>query len=214
MIYTENIMICISAPLLVTLLFLRGGMRRFVLAFLMGMLCCLLSGYLGGFFNLISGAPAEETAVFISPVIEEILKLLPLLFCIAVFEMGDRLLLPIAVAVGAGFATFENCCFLLQNGAGSILYTAIRGLGAGVMHVVAMLLLRAGIFIAQRYRVLSAATITGALTLSVVFHGLYNLLAAERGFAAYIGYCMPLAVAAFYYYIHRAFLMPEKTPEA
>lgn len=36
----------------------------------------------------------------------------------------------------ASFATFENVCYLTQNGAGQFVYLLIRGFGTGAMHIV------------------------------------------------------------------------------
>ena len=120
MIYAENILLCIAIPLAVSLLFIRGESRRFVGAFLLGMGMCLLGAYISGFLNLVTGMGENDTAIFISPIVEEILKLFPLLFFLAVFEPEDRSLTMLAVAIGAGFATFENCCYILTSGAESL----------------------------------------------------------------------------------------------
>ncbi|MBR0464101.1 MAG: PrsW family intramembrane metalloprotease [Clostridia bacterium] len=201
MIYSENILICIGAPLLVAAFFLRGQVRRFVSAFLAGMIICLLTGYINGFIHLVSGEALEETAVYISPVVEEIMKLLPLLFILLVFDPGEAELLQTAVAVGAGFATFENCCYILSSGVDSLIYTLVRGLAVGVMHIMSIMLLHLGMTIARRYRVLTATTIIGATALSIIFHGLYNLLVSQPGINMAIGYCLPLCVAAIYYLV-------------
>lgn len=47
---------------------------------------CLLSAYLNTFFARLYQADAVNAATQIAPVVEEILKLLPLLFFLAVFE--------------------------------------------------------------------------------------------------------------------------------
>ena len=80
MIYAENILICIAVPLVIALMFLRGGGRKFVVTFLLGMVVCLLSAYMSGFCQNVFDLSAEETSVFISPITEEIMKLLPIMF--------------------------------------------------------------------------------------------------------------------------------------
>ena len=210
MIYSENILICISAPLFVAVFFLRGRTRTFVVAFLAGMIVSLLSGYISGFINLVSGADLEETAIYVSPIIEEIMKLLPLLLGVLVLGIGEEDMLVTAVAIGTGFATLENCCCILQAGADSLLYTLTRGLAVGVMHVVCMMLLNLGLVSAKRLHAVSAVTTVGALSLSVVFHGLYNLLVSRPGVNAIIGYCLPLLAAGAYYVICVPMLMDRE----
>ena len=52
MIYAENILLCIGIPFLVSLLFIRGETRRYIAAFLLGMVMCLIAAYISGFFNI------------------------------------------------------------------------------------------------------------------------------------------------------------------
>ena len=204
MIYSENILICIAIPLAITLLFIRGNARRFVLSFLIGMGVCLISAYINGFINSISGYSPENMAVYISPLVEETLKFFPVLFYMFVFVPSDRYLLVTSVAIGAGFATFENCCYLLSSGAASLRYMLIRGLAVGVMHIISMLTLAFGLVLVRRVRLLSLPGIAGAFSLSVIFHGLYNLLVSEPGISSAIGYILPLATAALLYFPYRS----------
>ena len=43
MIYAENILLCIAIPLAISLLFVRGEVRRYIAAFLLGMGVCLIA---------------------------------------------------------------------------------------------------------------------------------------------------------------------------
>ena len=51
--------------------------------------------------------------------------------------------------------------------------------------------------------------ITGALTLSMIFHALYNLLVSERGITSAIGYGLPLITAAAIYIVYRKRLLKK-----
>ncbi len=206
MIYTENILICIAMPLLISLLFVRGSARRFVAAFLIGMGVCLLSAYISGFVNLASGMGAEDTAIFISPIVEELIKLLPILFFLFLFAPKDTTLIPLAIGIGAGFATFENCCYILSAGAESLPYILIRGVAVGVMHIVSVVAVTLGLVTARRFKLLSLPGITGALALSMTFHALYNLLVSETGITSTIGYALPLLTAGVMYLPYRRLL--------
>ena len=77
MIYSENILICIAVPLIVSMLFIQGNARRFVFGFLVGMATCLLAAYISGYIDLVAGNGRDWTAVYVSPIVEEIMKLLP-----------------------------------------------------------------------------------------------------------------------------------------
>ena len=202
MIYAENILICIATPLLITMFFVRGHVKRFVAAFLLGMSMCLLAAYISGFASVRSGLGAEDTAIFISPIVEEIMKLLPILFFLFMFSPEDESLLPLAAGIGAGFATFENCCYILSFGAESLPFILVRGIAVGVMHIVSTLAVTLAIMMARRYHTLSLAGILGALAASMTFHGLYNLLVSRSGVTAAIGFAMPLVLAAVLYFIY------------
>ncbi len=204
MIYSENILLCIALPLLIVCCYLRGNVLRFVIAFLVGMVACLISSYISGFFGLLAGSTVNETAVYISPLVEEMLKLLPLLFYFFVFLPNAEDMVRSAVAIGAGFATFENCCYLLLSGAENLTYTLIRGLAVGVMHIVCMLALTLGLILVRRFRVISLTGVVGAMTLSMTFHGLYNLLVSVPGVSSWIGYVLPLLTAILLFYPYRA----------
>lgn len=196
MIHAENILICIMFPILVSMFFVRGNARRFTFAFVTGMLVCLVSAYLSGYVNYLGYMDAEETAIFISPIIEEIIKFLPLIFYALLFEPKDDSLYIFATGIGAGFATFENCCYILSNGAGSLGFVMVRGMAVGVMHIVSVVALVIGLVLIRRFKALSVAGVTGALSMAVMFHALYNLLVSKPGISSIIGYCIPLVVAS------------------
>ena len=117
MTYIENIFLCLALPMLLSLLFTSGSPRRFTLFVVLGMATCLLSAYVSSFFMGRHQCSAVTTAIEIAPVCEEILKLLPLLLYFLIFEPGSHKLTPAAIGIAVGFATFENVCYLTENGA-------------------------------------------------------------------------------------------------
>ena len=203
MIYSENILLCITIPLAIALVFLRGSARRFTLSFIAGMVMCLLSAYISGYAGLVSGASANDTAVYFSPVIEETMKLLPTLFFLSMYEPNEEETLLWSVALGAGFATFENCCYLLGVGSESVQFTLIRGFAVGVMHVVSMVAVSLGILLARRYHTPPLAGTLGALAMSTTFHALYNLLVSEPGITSAVGFALPTLMVALLYIPYR-----------
>ena len=203
MIYAENILICIAGPLIVALAFTKDKARRFIAAFITGMVTCLIAAYIGGFFELKAGLGMENTAIFISPVVEEILKLIPMLLYLSLFEPSEEGMILTCTGIGTGFATFENCCQLLSAGSGSLPYIMVRGFAVGVMHIVSLLAMTFAFVVLRRRGALSVAVIIGALSMSTSFHGLYNLLVSSPGASTYIGYCLPLSVAVMLYLMRK-----------
>ena len=210
MIYSENLLLCIAVPLLIAVPFTRSGVRHTILSFLTGMVVCLLAAYISGFFKTLSTMGPKDTAVYISPVVEEIMKLLPLLFYLFVNRPKDDELLQMAVAVGVGFSTFENCCYLLAVGTESLSFTLIRGMAVGVMHIVSILFFAFGLVLIRRFRAITFPAVVGALALSSTFHGLYNLLVSEPGITSRIGYCLPMVAALTLFTLYRQIHEPAK----
>lgn len=193
--YIENIFICLAAPLLVAVLCLPGYRRRMILFLFAGMTACLFSSYISTFIAAAMKADRLLASIEIAPMIEEIMKLLPFLFYLMVFEpriedaSGGMLL------IAAGFATFENVCYLTTNGAENVFHLLVRGFGTGAMHVVCGALVSIGLFHLWDRLWLRAAGTVGLLSLAITYHGIYNILVSQTGIAAWIGYLIPLLTA-------------------
>ena len=76
---------------------------------------CLLSAYINTFFAALYAADTITATAEIAPVVEEVMKLLPLLFYLLVFEPEPVPIKNAAIIVALSFATFENVCYLIQN---------------------------------------------------------------------------------------------------
>lgn len=142
----ENVYVCPAAPLLLAILCLRGAGRRGLIFLLSGMTSCLLSAYISAWFAGAAGADLLTASYEIAPAVEEIMKFLPLLFYLLVFEPEKKSALSGALLVAVGFATFENVCFLTSYGASELLRLMIRGFGTGAMHVVCGMVVAVGLF--------------------------------------------------------------------
>ena len=59
MIYSENVLLCLVIPLLITFFFLQGLARKVMESFVFGMIWCLMSAYISGFAKVISGMSAR-----------------------------------------------------------------------------------------------------------------------------------------------------------
>ena len=203
MIYAENILICIVGPLIVALAFTKGKTKRFIGSFVVGMLACLFAAYIGGFWELKAALGREDTSIFISPVVEEIVKFIPMLLYVFMFEPNDEELILTCTGLGTGFATFENLCQLLAAGSESLPYILIRGFAVGIMHIVSVLIMTFAFIMLRRKSALSVAVIMGGLSLSTSVHSLYNLLVSAPGLSSYIGYVLPLTMAVILYFIRK-----------
>lgn len=191
MTYIENIFICLAIPLILSLFFIRGRACRFTLFVTIGMGICLLSAYVSSFFMGYYGATTAVTAIEITPVCEEVMKLLPLLFYFLIFEPRPKELPTAAIAIAVGFATFENVCYLTENGAANVYFLLIRGISAGALHILCGILTGFGISYVFRRRWLAVTGTVGILGACTGFHGIYNLLITADGTWKMAGYLFP-----------------------
>lgn len=99
MMYIENIFICISIPLLLSLIFIQGEARKYTLFVCIGMGICVLSAYVSSFFMNYYGVDTIEASIEITPVCEEVMKLFPLLFYILIFEPQRSQIPRVAIAI-------------------------------------------------------------------------------------------------------------------
>lgn len=208
--YIENVFVCLAIPLLIAVLCLRNKSRRMMLFLLSGTASCLLSSYISTFLAAAQGATMLEASLEISPLVEEILKLFPVLFYILVFEPEMRDAGDACLMTAIGFATFENVCFLMQNGAESLLLLAIRGAGTGVMHVVCAYIIAAGLVKLWNKEWLRMAGTIAFVALTVTYHGIYNILVSQTGTAAVTGYLIPMISVCIGLALRRRQLSREK----
>ena len=194
--YIENIYICIAAPLIMAIIALRGRRRRALIFMLAGMTTCLLSSYISTFFAIVTEADRNQTTWEITPMIEEVMKFLPILFYTLIFEPSRKEeIAENVILVAIGFATLENICYLTANGASEILLLIIRGFGTGAMHVVCGILVSAGmVYLWEEFWLKFAGTV-GLISLASTYHAIYNLLVSQDRPIAWIGYAIPLLTA-------------------
>ena len=192
--YIENIYICLAAPLLLAILCLKGNWRRALSFLLSGMTCCLCSAYISSFFAGISGISSGVALHAISPAVEEIVKFLPVLFYILLFEPKKDDSISGIILVAVGFATFENVCFLTSYGTSELIRLIIRGFGTGAMHVFCGVLLSVGIFYLWDRTDLRILGVFAVLCSAITFHAIFNIMVSSPGISTWIGSAVPLTL--------------------
>ncbi|MBQ4372124.1 MAG: PrsW family intramembrane metalloprotease [Firmicutes bacterium] len=196
--YIENIYICLAAPILLAIILLRREARGSLTFTLMGMTSCLLSAYVSSFAAGAAGLGLAEASFEIAPVVEEVMKSLPILFYLLVFapRKGDAIRGTIMVSVG--FATFENVCFLTSYGTEDLLRLLIRGFGTGAMHVTCGMVVAIGLFFLWDRAWLRVVGGFALLCFVIRFHSIYNLLVNGSGPVFWIGSAIPLTFILVY----------------
>lgn len=193
MIYAENILVLLVAPFFVGLFFLKREMKRFVGFFLIGAIICLLSSYINSFIAGLYGMPSIDAIIKITPVIEEVMKSLPLLFCMIIFTPKKEIIFHSAIALSIGFATFENCCYIVNHGAEDIYFILIRGFSVGTMHLLCGAMMGFALAFSISKKVISWIAIYASITLCISYHAIYNLIVSGGDHWQLYGYFLPFA---------------------
>lgn len=196
MTYIENVFLCLALPLLLTLPFTKTDTRRFTLFLTLGMGVCLLSAYVSSFFMTHYAMDSAAATLQITPICEEAMKLLPLLFYFLIFEPRPRALPAAAIALAAGFATFENACYLTEHGGDDFTVLLIRGFSAGALHILCGIFCGFGISYVFPRRWLALTGTVGIFGFCTGFHSIYNLLISAEGTWRIIGYLFPSLLIA------------------
>ena len=194
--YIENIYVCLAAPFLIAILCLNESHRRTMLFVLGGMTVCLLSSYISTYFAAIQDVDTISATINISPIVEEIMKFLPVMFYLIVFEPEKDKAVGALIMISIGFATFENVCYLIQNGAEKLTFLIIRGFGTGTMHVVCGMMIAIGLLYLWDRKWLRAVGLFGLITLAITYHSIYNMMVAQSGIVSALGYIIPIATVS------------------
>ncbi|MBO4326771.1 MAG: PrsW family intramembrane metalloprotease [Clostridia bacterium] len=196
--YIENTYICLAAPLLLTILCLRREGRRSLIFVLAGMTACLLSAYVSTYLTGIMGIDLAAASYEISPVVEEVMKSLPILFFLLVFEPDKKVAIGCSLMIAVGFATFENVCFLTSYGTSELLNLVIRGFGTGAMHVVCGMIIALGLFFLWDQVWLRVVGVFALLCFVITFHAIFNIFVNQSGIVFWIGSVIPLTAVFVY----------------
>ena len=132
-----------------------------------------------------------ELTIIVTPMTEEILKALPILFYALVISDKAETLFTASMAVGIGFAVLENIYYLFHVETWNILDAMLRAFGAGLMHGMCTLLVGAGITFVKKKRKLFWVGTFALLSTAIIYHGIYNMLVQSH--YVVIGHLLPIS---------------------
>lgn len=184
--------ICLAAPLSMMLLIFKGRSRAILAFLLAGVFMCLFAGEINGLIRASTEASLYSLTVNITPIVEEVLKALPVVFTAFLFRPRQQFLLESSIAVGVGFATMENVCLLFDSAsiisAGTIL---ARGFGAGMMHGISTLAVGFSMTYVSADKKISKTGTVAALSVAIIYHSVYNILVQSE--YPLLGILLPIA---------------------
>ena len=168
--------ISISIPLLLMALLMEKKTRLPISFMLIGIFVSVFASEVNGLFSNLLFMDMYSKTVIVTPISEEILKALPILYYAIVISDKRERLFTASMALGIGFALLENAYFLLNSDNFTIIIAIIRAFGAGLMHGMCTLLVGVGISFVKKKRKLFAVGTFGLLSTAIVYHGIYNIL--------------------------------------
>ena len=168
--------ISISIPLLLMALLMEKKARLPISFMIIGIFVSVFASEVNGLLSNLLSMDTYSITVIVTPVSEELLKALPVLYYAVVISDKRERLFTASMAIGIGFALLENAYFLLNSDNFTIIIAIIRAFGAGLMHGMCTLLVGVGISFVKKKRKLFAVGTFGLLSTAIVYHGIYNIL--------------------------------------
>ncbi len=188
---TYIIYICFLIPMVLSL-FIMGKKSRLVVGYvLIGTTVCILASELNTHIYLGLGKDMLYFSTTVSPVTEEILKALPILFYALIISDDRQKLAQSAFAVGLGFAIMENVIMITQNlYSVDIKWAIMRGFGASLMHSICTVAVGIGISFVRKKKKLFYCGTLSLLMLAITYHSIYNTLVMSP--QKYYGVILPI----------------------
>ena len=183
--------VSISVPMLLMALLVEKKARLPVVFMLIGIVVSVFAGEVNGVLSKVLSMDLYSITVIVTPVSEELLKALPLLYYALVISDKRERLFTASMAIGIGFAVLENAYYLVNYVNFSMISAVIRAFGAGLMHGMCTLLVGVGISFVKKKRKLFAVGTFGLLSTAIVYHGVYNILIQSKFSTA--GALLPIA---------------------
>ena len=173
--------VAIALPLALMLFAVRGRTRTIFAFMLCGLCACLAAAFINTAFLRFLSVSKFYMTVNVTPIIEEILKLLPLIVYTMAFKPERRDLLDAGIACGIGFAMLENALIIARAASSVSLFTAVvRGIGAGMMHALCVCIVAFGISLMQKRRKWFLPGTAALVICAMTVHSLYNILIQSR----------------------------------
>lgn len=168
--------VSIFVPVMLMALLVEKKARLPILFLLFGIFVSVFAAEVNGLLSNLLSLSKYDMTVIVTPVTEEILKALPILYYAVVISDQKEKLFTASMATGIGFAVLENAFYMLNSSNFSMLSAVIRAFGAGLMHGMCTLLVGVGISFVKKKSKLFAVGTFGLLSTAIVYHGIYNIL--------------------------------------
>lgn len=182
--------VAIFIPILLMACLVEKKARQPMIFFLIGIFLSVFASEINAYLRSILPMDTFEITIVVTPISEEILKALPILFFATVLAPKKEALFTASMAVGIGFAVLENAFYLLNSDSFNMIDAIVRAFGAGLMHGMCTLLVGVGISFVKKKQKLFVVGTFALLSTAITYHGIYNML-VQSDFEV-IGYLLPI----------------------
>ena len=183
--------VSIFVPILLMACLVEKKSRQPIIFVLIGIFLSVFASEVNAYLRNILPMSSFEITIIVTPISEEILKALPILFFATVLAPKKEALFTASMAVGIGFAVLENAFYMLTSNSFNMFDAIIRAFGAGLMHGMCTLLVGVGILFVRKKRKLFVVGTFAMLSTAITYHGIYNML-VQSDFQV-IGFLLPIA---------------------
>ena len=168
--------IYLAVPLSMMLFVFKGRSRALLGFLLAGVFMCLFAGEVNELIRSETALSVRVLTVNVTPIVEEMLKAIPVVALAILFKSDRQFLLECSIAVGVGFATMENACLLFDSSAAlSAGMIVARGFGAGMMHGVSTFTVGYFMTLVGSGKKFSFTGTVAALSVAIIYHSIYNI---------------------------------------
>ena len=183
--------ISIFVPIMLMANLIEKKARLPIVFVLTGMFISVFAAEVNGVLQAVLPLSHYKLTIIVTPISEEVLKALPILFYALVKSDKQEILFTASMATGIGFAVLENAYYLLNAETWNVMDAVIRAFGAGLMHGMCTLLVGVGItFVKKKRKVFWVGTFA-LLSTAITYHSIYNMLVQSR--YDVIGYLLPIS---------------------
>ena len=171
---------------------LLEGRGRWLVAFLiLGCYIALCAAEANSFIRGALRISSLELSLTFAPLVEELLKAIPVLAFAWLRSDRRSHVLPVAFSLGIGFAVMENTCLLTGSGWFTVGWALVRGFSTGLMHGLTTLMVGVGLTFVRTRRKLFYTGTFALLAVAVTYHAMFNLLVSASGAWEWAGFALP-----------------------
>jgi len=196
----------ITIPLIYTVFFLDSRSRTLFICVIVGMAICLISSEINSLCLSAVDNDFFYLSTTISPIVEETMKGLPMLFLVFFWFDGDKLneyAVACGATIGVGFALFENIVSFFQNNADvSVTWIIARAIGSGIVHGICTAAVGLGLAIIKNEKRKYLFSIIGLMTAVFIYHSLYNCFIQTETLQIF-GIIMPTVTFIIFFLLFR-----------